>query len=66
MDSQLQTQQRAQFIDRVHQEFLVMTGYGAHVHINTHGILMLFNQFLNQPRPEREFIRAAITSLKRA
>lgn len=65
MDFQLQAQQRTQFIDRVHQEFLVMTGYGAHVHINTHGILMLFNQFLNQQKPEREFIRAAIASLKR-
>ena len=58
-------QQRIQFIDQVHQEFLVATGYGAHVHINTHGILVLFNQYLDQHLPEREFIRSAITSLIR-
>lgn len=65
MDLPLLAKQRTQFIDQVHQEFLVATGYGAHVHINTHGIVMLFNQYLDQHRPEREFIRAAIMSLTR-
>lgn len=65
MEFQQLEQQRTQFIDRVHQEFLTMTGYGAHVHINTYDILMLFNRFINQQRPEREFIRSAITALKR-
>ena len=51
---------RVNFIEQLHQEFMAEKGYGAYVYLTSYGAVMLFNQFLEQHKPEKEFIKAYV------
>ena len=58
--------ERVNFIEQLHQEFMVQIGYGAFVYLTSYGAVMLFNQYLQQPASEKEFIKAIVQSFIRS
>lgn len=48
---------RENFIERLHQEFMIEKGYGAFVFLTTYSVIMLFDEFLVQEKPEKDFIK---------
>ena len=51
---------RINFIEQLHQEFMAEKGYGAYAFLTSYGVVMLFNRFLEQQQPEKEFIKAYV------
>lgn len=56
---------RVNFIEQLHQQFMAEKGYGAYVFLTSYGAVMLFNQFLEQQQPEKEFIKAYVSGFER-
>lgn len=65
--------QRIDFFEQLHQEFLYLKGYGTYAYITAHAVDQLYESFLehqkhlssslNQPYSDVDFIRRFIKSL---
>ena len=73
MKSPFTDNERINFIEQVHQEFLYMKGYGTYAYISSHEVDVLFDAYRGQQQvistsisrlsPEVDFIRSYIKSL---
>ena len=58
------TIERIDFIDRLHEQFLAATGYGAYAFLSSQQILALFNHYPKQQLQEQEFIKQIVKKFR--
>jgi len=56
------TQQRINFIERLHETFLMRKGHGAYAFISTSDAVSLFNNYLETGEPAEQFINQFVRS----
>ncbi len=76
MNQQFTNNDRINFIEQAHQEFLFMKGYGSYAYISSHDVNELFDAYrlhqhgiessITRHSPEVGFIRSYIKSLSKS
>ena len=56
------TQQRINFIELLHETFLMRKGHGAYAFISTSEAVLLFNNYLETSEPAEQFINQFVRS----